>query len=134
MHDRFYPLIQKYGYEISYESGADWNNTPIFYKKDAVELVEVNYNLYTPKQWSNSGSKSFQSAVFKHKDTGKTFAVLNTHLWWKSDGAQPGSMQARAAQVRLMLASSLLWTMLLSSSLSGLSINSYMQSVLSELR
>lgn len=104
MHDRFYPLIQKYGYEISYESGADWNNTPIFYKKDAVELVEVNYNLYTPKQWSNSGSKSFQSAVFKHKDTGKTFAVLNTHLWWKGDAQQPGSTQARAAQVRLMLA------------------------------
>ena len=104
MHDRFYPLIQKYGYEISYESGADWNNTPIFYKKDAVELVEVNYNLYTPAQWSNHGSKSFQSAVFKHKATGKTFAILNTHLWWKGDAQQPGSTQARAAQVRLMLA------------------------------
>ncbi|MBP3774484.1 MAG: hypothetical protein ILA34_03945 [Bacteroidaceae bacterium] len=104
MHDRFYPLIQKYGYDISYESGADWNNTPIFYKKDALELISVNYNLYTPKQWCNAGSKSFQSAVFKHKATGKVFAVLNTHLWWMGEWRQPGSTQARASQVRLMIA------------------------------
>ena len=35
---------------------------------------------------------------------GRLFAVVNTHLWWKSEAAQPGSTYARAAQVRLMMA------------------------------
>ena len=34
MHDVFYPLVQKKGYQIAYESGKNWNNTPIFYKPD----------------------------------------------------------------------------------------------------
>ena len=104
MHDRFYPRIREYGYVISYESGQDWNNTPIFYNPQTVEQLYVNYNLYTPARWSNIGSKSFTSAVFRHKATGRVFAVLTTHLWWKGESAQPGSTQARAAQVRLMLA------------------------------
>lgn len=104
MHARFYPLIQQWGYVISYESGSDWNNTPIFYNPQTVEQLYANYVLYTPAQWSNAGSKSFTSAVFRHKATGKTFAVLTTHLWFKGEKKQAGSDQARAAQVRLMLA------------------------------
>lgn len=104
MHDRFYPRIQEYGYVISYESGRDWNNTPIFYNPQTVEQLYVNYNLYTPARWSNAGSKSFTSAVFRHRATGKVFAVITTHLWYMNEKRQPGSNQARAAQVRLMLA------------------------------
>lgn len=104
MHDRFYPRIQEYGYVISYESGRDWNNTPIFYNPQTVEQLYVNYNLYAPARWSNSGSKSFTSAVFRHKQTGRVFGVITTHLWYMHDSRQPGSSQARAAQVRLMLA------------------------------
>lgn len=106
MHDRFYPLIQQYGYEIAYESGNDWNNTPVFYNTATVELVKANYNLYTPKRWSNHGSKSFTSAVLRHKATGKVFAVINTHLWYKGESAQSGSDNARAAQAHLMMAES----------------------------
>ena len=105
MHDVFYPLINRYGYTIAYESGdGPWNNTPVFYQDQVLELLHVNYHLYTPSQWSNHGSKSFTSAVFKEKKSGKVFAVINTHLWWKSDKKQPGSTFARAAQVRLMMA------------------------------
>ena len=104
MHERFYPLIRKYGYKIAWEGKEPWNNTPIFYNPETVELVDVNYVLYTPAQWSNKGSKSFTSAVFRQKASGKLFAVLNTHLWWKVDAAQPGSTYARTAQVNLMMA------------------------------
>ena len=104
MHQRFYPLIRRYGYRIAYEGEEPWNNTPIFYNPETVELVDVNYVLYAPSCWSNIGSKSYTSAVFRKKDTGRRFAVVNPHLWWKSEAAQPGSTYARAAQVRLMMA------------------------------
>lgn len=106
MHRIFYPLIQRYGYAIAYESGKDWNNTPVFYNTNTVELVKANFNLYTPKRWSNHGSKSFTSAVLRHKATGKCFAVINTHLWFKSEKVQKGSDHARAAQAHLMMAES----------------------------
>ena len=92
------------GYVIAWESKRDWNNTPIFYNSKTLELLYVNYNLYTPKQWCNHGSKSFTSAVMKRKADGKTFALIGTHLWWKSDKAKPGSTMARASQVRLVMA------------------------------
>lgn len=104
MHDRFYPLIQKYGYKIAYNPPKDWNYTPIFYDTLTTELVYVHYNRYAPEQWSNLGTKSFTSAVFKLKNTGKTFAILNTHLWWKDEIYQVGSDMARASQTRLMMA------------------------------
>lgn len=105
MHDRFFPLIEKWGYVITSEGDPDaWNNTPIFYNKENIELVESKYNLYTPAKWSNSKSKSYTYAIFKQKATGKTFGVISTHLWWKNNKIQPGSTQARAAQVRLILA------------------------------
>ena len=104
MHAEFYPLVQKQGYVIAYESGADWNNTPIFYRPDILKLLYVKYNLYTPSEWCNHGSKSFTSAVFRRRSDGKTFALIGTHLWWKSDKVKPGSTQARASQVRLMMA------------------------------
>lgn len=99
------PRIAAYGYvHTTTGDGTNWNNTPIFYNKDNIELLECEYVLYTPSKWSNHGSKSFTSAVFRRKSDSKVFAVLNTHLWWKSDRAQAGSSQARASQVRLMIA------------------------------
>lgn len=105
MHPELYPRIEKYGYRMAYDPGDGvWNFTPIFYNADSLELVTVNYNLYTPRRWSDSNSKSFTSAVFRMKSNGRVFAVINTHLWWKSDRLQPGSTQARAAQVRYIMA------------------------------
>lgn len=99
------PLLQKYGYAHT-DTGTEehWNNTPILYNTATLEMVDALYCLYTPERWSNHGSKSYTWAVFKRKSDGKTFAVLNTHLWWKGDKAQPGSTEARASQVCLMIA------------------------------
>lgn len=104
MHNEFYPLVEKKGYVIAWESKEDWNNTPIFYNKKTLEPIYVYYNVYTPARWCNHGSKSFTSAVFRRKDDGKVFAIIGTHLWWKSDKAQPGSTMARASQLRLVMA------------------------------
>lgn len=105
MDAEFLPLIEKWGY-VHTTTGSDgnWNNTPILYNRENVEPVESEFVLFTPMKWSNHGSKSFTSAVFRRIADGKLFAVINTHLWWKSEKAQPGSIQARAAQVRLIIA------------------------------
>ncbi|MDE7443287.1 MAG: hypothetical protein K2M65_03915 [Muribaculaceae bacterium] len=106
MNNMFFPQIKKFGYRNACKKNkkGDWNNTPVFYNSDSLKLLHVNYNLYTPEMWSNHGSKSFTSAVFRQKSTGKVFAIINTHLWWKGDHVKPGSTYARAAQVNLMLA------------------------------
>lgn len=105
MHDRFFPLIQKYNYVMCTEGDKDaWNNTPIFYNKEAIEMVETKYNLFVPAKWCNGKTKSFTTAIFKQKETGKMFGVVSTHLWWKDDSVQAGSTLARAAQIRLIMA------------------------------
>ena len=106
MHNYLYPELQKYGYKMCYVPTGDepWGHTPVFYREDSISMEYVNYNLYTPKQWSNIGSKSFVSAVLVHKATGKKFVAISTHLWWKGEAAQKGSNYARAAQIRLIQA------------------------------
>ena len=98
------PKLRALGFTNAIEKGESWNFTPIYYDSTAVELLKVNYNLYKPQTFSNANTKSFTSAVFRHKGNGKVFALINTHLWWKRDNAQPGSMMAKASQVRLMMA------------------------------
>ena len=104
MDGRLAPKLRELGFTNACESDGSWNFTPVFYDSTVVELIKVRYNLYTPKQYSNANTKSFTSAVFRHKGTGKVFAILNTHLWWRPDEAQPGSNMARASQIRLMMA------------------------------
>ena len=104
MDARLAPKLRDMGFANACEQDGAWNHTPVFYDSTVVELLKVRYNLYTPKEFSNANTKSFTSAVFRHKATGKDFAIINTHLWWKSDEAQPGSTMARASQIRLMMA------------------------------
>lgn len=105
MHERLYPRLQRYGYAmVTAPDAKPWVWTPILYDTCHVSLVEAYNILYTPAKWSDAGSKSVTVAVMRHKATGKTFAVLNTHLWWQSDARTPGSTQARASQIRLMMA------------------------------
>ena len=98
------PKLRDLGFANACEEDGTWNFTPVFFDSTAVELLKVRYNLYTPKTYSNANTKSFTSAVFKHRKTGRVFAILNTHLWWRPDEAQPGSEMARASQIRLMMA------------------------------
>ena len=41
MHAEFYPRVQDAGYVIAWESKEDWNNTPIFYYPETMELLYV---------------------------------------------------------------------------------------------
>ena len=97
------PLLEERGYRMAYIPGEVWNHTPIFYNPEAVTLKSVKYHKYEPAAWSNKGSKSYCSALFTLNATGKDFFVINTHLWWKSEKNQPGSDEARTAQVRKMM-------------------------------
>ena len=104
MHSIFYDRLQRYDYMIAYECKEEpWNYTPIFYNKQNIELIESRFNRYIPSPWITK-SKSYTAAVFKHKSSGKIFAILNTHLWWKRDTVQAGSDYARASQIRLVMA------------------------------
>ena len=105
MHQVFFPMIEKLGYKMAYEKAKsdDWDQTPIFYNAQTVELIDVNFVRYAPPFWATH-SKSCTSAVFKHKATGRIFAVLSTHLWWQGDGVQPGSTFARVGQANTLMA------------------------------
>lgn len=105
MHSFLMPKIEGWGYVYANpDESLPKNDTRIFYNKNTMELVAVNYEAFRPKQWSNHDSKSFSSAVFIHKATGRYVAVITTHLWWKSEKAQVGSDMARASQAALVCA------------------------------
>lgn len=106
MDRHLYPKLQELGFTNACPEDDSWNFTPVFFDSTAVELLKVHYNRYTPPAFSNAGTKSFTSAAFRHRGNGKVFAILNTHLWWKPEDAQPGSTMARASQIRLMMAES----------------------------
>ena len=95
MHKEFYPLIQKSGYVIAWESKEDWNNTPIFYNEKTMEPLYVFYNKYTPEQWCNHGSKSFTSAVFRHKSDGKVFDCIMEEYTVKLTDHYPNIIDVR---------------------------------------
>ncbi|MCQ2136553.1 MAG: endonuclease/exonuclease/phosphatase family protein [Bacteroidales bacterium] len=104
LDDVMRPMLAEYGYKLAYLPGPDdqWSFTPIYYRPEAVALEYSQYHRYTPEMWSNHGTKSYNVAVFTLKSSGKRFIVGNTHLWWKSDKAQPGSTQARTEQCTLL--------------------------------
>lgn len=81
---------------------SQWSWTPLFYNSSTVTLKKVVYRLYDAP-WSNSNSKSFTAALFTHKESGKGFIVIGTHLWWKSESAQAGSNNARLEQAGLII-------------------------------
>ncbi len=93
----------QYGYKETFTPEGR-NDTPIWYNENTVELIETEYVRFEPKRWSNHGSKSFTYALFRLKENGKQFALISTHLWWKSEKVLAGSNTARAAQIHQILA------------------------------
>lgn len=91
-----------------YISGGD---TPIVYRRDKLLLVESGFFRYSEDvpgyegKFNNSETKSYAYAVFKNRADGKMFALMSTHLWWKSSNPASGkhylegSDEARAYQV-----------------------------------
>lgn len=102
MHALLSPMLRDYGYEIIREDKKCY--TPIFYRTETLEPVHTAFYRYGPARWCDYDSKSYTAAAFRHKATGRVFACVTTHLMYTSDTKLPGSTQARAAQVRLILA------------------------------
>ncbi len=76
--------------------------TPLYYNRETVEALLVHYKSF-PGEFNNGNSKSYCSALFRHKATGEEFIVVSTHLWWMGESSKPGSNAARASQA-LMIA------------------------------
>ena len=80
--------------------------TAIFYKKDAVEMLDkgIFWLSETPEipslGWDAACFRTCTWAVFKCKDTGKEFAFFNTHLDHKGKKAQEMSMKAIVQKIK----------------------------------
>lgn len=98
--------------KYEYVSGGD---TPLVYRRDKYILRESGFFLYDANieglegSFNNSESKSYAFGVFEDRESGKVFAVMSTHLWWKSSNPasknyQAHSNEARAFQIKLACA------------------------------
>lgn len=93
------------GIEAVYEyvSGGD---TPIVYRRDKYKLLESGFFRYTEEvpgfegSFNNGETKSYTWGVFKGREDGKVFALLSTHLWWRSGNPKSGSYQAGSNEAR----------------------------------
>lgn len=105
--------FEKDGQRIEYEliTGGD---TPILYRSDKLLLIESGFFRYSESvpgyegSFNNSGTKSYAFGVFEEIQTKRRFALMTTHLWWKSSHPesahyQAHSDEARAYQIRLAL-------------------------------
>lgn len=97
MHEHLCPRLQEAGYTITFIPD-NVNFTPIFYRGDKVELLETAYYPHD-LPYNNHETKSYTTAVFRMKENGAVFIVINTHLWWKSEKAMAGSDAARTRQL-----------------------------------
>lgn len=73
-------LIEALSEEYAPVEAAVGNYTPLFYKREKFNLAKRGWELLseTPDK-----SKSITWAVLESVDSGKRFAVCNTHFWWK---------------------------------------------------
>lgn len=61
---------------------AGLNFTPVFYREATLKLLEGGYFPFEGK--NDEDSKSATWAVFEEKATGKRFAMISTHFWFKA--------------------------------------------------
>lgn len=89
-------------------------DTPIAYRQDKFEVIDSDFSLYPDDFpghegiFNNDHTKSYNIAVFRIKENGKTFIFASTHLWWKSSNPesqsyQPYSDEAREYQIGLLI-------------------------------
>ena len=89
-------------------------DTPILYRCDRLLLIASGFFRYDESIpgyegcFNNSGTKSYTYGVFQRLEDGKRFALMSTHLWWKSANPerpnyQPHSNIARACQINLAI-------------------------------
>lgn len=93
-------LMADAGYAEVDASGKANNSTPLFYKTSRLNLLGKEYKQYP--NGKGDASKGYTYGVFEVKATGKKFAVLSTHYWWKHVDASDD--QARLVDAETMLA------------------------------
>lgn len=74
------------------------NYTPLIYNADAIKLIKSGYHEFD--YGSDKKSKSFTWGYFKHKETGKYFVAISTHLWWKNTDKNSNSVKFRKDQLQ----------------------------------
>ncbi|MBP5270274.1 MAG: endonuclease/exonuclease/phosphatase family protein [Clostridia bacterium] len=95
--------------DYEYVSGGD---TPIVYRRDRFKLLESGFFRYSEAvpgyegSFNNGETKSYAWGVFESRTDKKVFALMSTHLWWKSGNPasksyQEGSDVAREYQIKL---------------------------------
>jgi len=78
--------LGKYNYDYTKRLSNDY--TPVLYNKSTIEYVK-RYHLVFGETFTGSDGiekkpgirKSYTAHVYRHKDTGKQFIVVSTHLW-----------------------------------------------------
>lgn len=89
--------------KYEYISGGD---TPIVYRRDKLKLLESGFFRYTEEipgfegSFNNGETKSYCFGVFRDRTDGKVFALMSTHLWWKSSNPASPSFQAHSNEAR----------------------------------
>ena len=83
--------------QICYAPGEP-DDTPLLYNADVLEVKMSGHHVYT--YGNNGNTKSYTWGLFVHKETGEQFLNLSTHLWWKSESAEPGSNEWRLRQAK----------------------------------
>ncbi len=87
---------------LTFTVGSDVDNTCILYRTDTLNLLDKGHHEFT--YGNNAGSKSYTWGYFEQKATGKKFAALSTHMWWKSESAEAGSDKHRENQAAEIVA------------------------------
>ena len=113
MLDHLRSFTAENGESVHYDliTGGD---TPILYRDDKLLLIASGFFRYDEAVpgyegcFNNSGTKSYAWGVFREIATGKMFALMSTHLWWKHEDPsdphyQPFSAEARAYQISLAI-------------------------------
>lgn len=83
-HASFTSMLKSLGYSEVETTAGTSNYTPLFYNADKLEIVKSGYFLYSGPNDVNS--KSVTWAVFCEKESGKQFAVFNTHFMYNQSG------------------------------------------------
>ncbi len=81
-HCNISPIMENAGYGQVYHSDTARNSaTPIFYKKDKLELIESDVIDWRSGPYAGCGGDKFMTvAVFKQKSDQKIFAVISVHF------------------------------------------------------
>ena len=97
--------LKNNGYSYKLLSGTKngiADNTCILYREDTIKLMESEHYLFT--YGNNGNSKGYTWGHFELIATGEDFIALSTHMWWKSESAEPGSDELRRRQAAEIVA------------------------------